>query len=147
MLVCFLKTISGIRASVVKFEDRIWLTEEGNADVLRRFWIKVDRDSPPLPMVRCFLSQKPVEDVEVLSDFGDLPTYPFNDRKRFSGIVNIVKGKEINIIDDIHYRTCKLKPENINLAEVGEGLSLDIDLSEAPLAADSVNLIMIKFTE
>lgn len=145
MLVCFLKTESNVKASVIKFEDRIWISDKGGADVSRRFWIKVDRDSLPLSMLRCFLSRKPVQDVESLSEFSNLPTYPFNNRNRFSGIVNIVKGKDINTIDGIRYRTCKLKTENINLTEVGEGVGLDINLSEAPLAPDYVHLIAIKF--
>lgn len=146
MLVSLLKTAAEVKAKIIKFEDRIWITDDSSAIVMRRFWISVDRDSCPLTMVRCFLSQKPVQDVEPLCEFGDLRTYPFNNRERFSGIVDIVKGKAINTIDGIRYRMCKLNPNNIELVEVGEGLSLDIDFSMAPLAPDSVYLVPIKFT-
>ncbi|GAH43399.1 unnamed protein product, partial [marine sediment metagenome] len=73
-------------------------------------------------------------------------TYPFNDRRRFSGVVDIVRGREENLIDGIRYKVCKVGPRDITLAEVGEGLSLDIDLSRAPLIANSVSLVAIKFT-
>lgn len=147
MLVALLKTIPQVKAKILKFEDRIWITDNGNANVLRRFWIQIEQDSPPLNMLRCFLSRKPVDSVEDLTDeFGDSRKYYFNERQRFTGLVDIVKGREQNLIDGIWYRKCKLTSKDISVVEVGEGISLDFDLNETPLEPNSVYLLSTKFT-
>ena len=146
MLVAFLKTDHAVNASIVKFEDRIWINENGDGEVSRRFWVKVEEDSSPLSTMRCFISRKPVKDIKILCEHGDSRSYPFNDRERYTGIVDIVKGRDKNIIDGIQYRICKINEKSVELVEVGEGISLDINFSGVPLNPGSTYLVPIKFT-
>lgn len=146
MLVAFLKTDKDVNISIEKFEDRIWINEKGDADVLRRFWVKVNEDSSIVSMIRCFISRKPVVDIEIMCEYGDSRTYAFNNRERYTGIVDIVKGREENTIDGIRYHLCKINTKNVELVEVGEGLSIDINFSENPLIPGFTYLVPIKYT-
>ena len=65
MLIGFFKKPAECECYIVKYIDRIWLSETGDAEVLRTFIVKVDENSPkPLKEVRLSLPFKRVENLE-----------------------------------------------------------------------------------
>lgn len=66
---------------VIKYVDRIWLSEIGDADVLRTFIVKVNENSPkPLKEIRILLPFKDIENLESVNETCFLPPsqYYFN---------------------------------------------------------------------
>jgi len=146
MLTCFLSSAQDAKASIVKFEDRIWITKTGDADVMRRFWVRVEEGSSPLTTISVFLPRKNISNVQSLHKFSDSPDYPFNDYRRFTTPTHIVKGKDDNTIDGVSYKVVSIGENKLNIRQVGEGKSIDLDCSEHPLSPGVTYLIAIRFT-
>lgn len=65
MLVGIFKDPSRCKCSIIKYVDRIWLSETGDARILRTFIVKVDENSPvPLKEIRMLLPVKQILDLE-----------------------------------------------------------------------------------
>jgi len=65
VLIGFFKKPEECECYIIKYVDRIWLSEIGDAEVLRTFIVKVNENSPkPLREVRLLLPFKRVENLE-----------------------------------------------------------------------------------
>ena len=147
MLVCFKNNEADGKAHIIKFEDRIWISVQGRADIMRRFWIAVESDSCKLAIIRCLVPCKPdaIYDTQDLTEFSDDPDWVFNAPQRFSNTpTQIVKGRLSNEIDGIKY--CRPRAVSMTSTQVGEGTALDINFYDTPLSPGSVYLIAFKFS-
>ena len=69
MLIGFFKKPEECECYIIKYVDRIWLSEIGDAEVLRTFIVKVNENSPkPLREVRLLLPFKRVENLENVTE-------------------------------------------------------------------------------
>ena len=114
MLIGFFPIPSEAKARIIKYVDRIWLDEHGIADVVRRFIIQLDKNSPqPLTGIRMLL---PIQEVIQLEDWGDTkgidPGWYFNQifsTKKFGGGFQVVEKIEttrpgkinLDLIEDV----------------------------------------------
>ena len=65
MLIGFFKKSAECECHIIKYVDRIWLSETGDAEILRTFIVKVDEESPkPLKEIRLLIPHKHVENIE-----------------------------------------------------------------------------------
>lgn len=81
MLVGFFKKPEKCTCCIIKYVDRIWLSEIGDAEVLRTFVVKVDENSPsPLTEVRILLPFKFIKNIKIVNETCFLPAseYIFN---------------------------------------------------------------------
>lgn len=146
MLTCFLKGASDGKARIIKYEDRVWISKTGDADVMRRFWIQVERESSAITSLNLFVPLEAISNVKSLHGFSDSADYPFNDYRRFTVRTEIVPGREENIIDGIDYKVCEIAENQLTIRQVGEGKSIDFDFSKNKLSPGSTYLIAISFT-
>lgn len=69
MLIGFFKKPEECECYIIKYIDRIWLSETGDAEILRTFVVKVDENSPkPLKEVRLLIPHKRIENVENVTE-------------------------------------------------------------------------------
>ena len=69
MLIGFFKKPAECECYIIKYVDRIWLSEIGDAEVLRTFIVKVNENSPkPLREIRLLLPFKRVENLENVTE-------------------------------------------------------------------------------
>ncbi len=69
MLIGFFKKPNDCVCRIIKYTDRIWFSEAGDAEVLRMFIIEVDKNSPePLQEIRLLLPFKRLERLESVTD-------------------------------------------------------------------------------
>lgn len=81
MLIGFFKDPEKCICSIIKYADRIWLTETGDAEILRTFVVKVDKSSAePLREVRLLLPFKHIRDLKTTNGtcFMSSDKYHFN---------------------------------------------------------------------
>lgn len=81
MLIGFFKRPEKCNCCIVKYVDRVWLSEIGDADVLRTFIVKVNENSlSPLTEVRILIPHKYIKNIKIANETCFLPAseYYFN---------------------------------------------------------------------
>ncbi len=144
MLIGFFKKPVECICYVVKFLDRIWLSESGDVDFLRTFIVEVDKNSPKsLKEVRILIPCKRLEDPECVNKTFSLPgkKYYFNSPEVFStgeykiiqeetncnrfdsyGIINQDGIKNIKVFTSIDYSNYQVGDCSVIRLQLPEGL-------------------------
>ncbi len=79
MLIGFLKYPPGCDVRIIKFVDRIWLKEDSSAEILRRFVLEVDSNSPDhLESITCLVPGSKMSELQDRSYMGADRAYYFN---------------------------------------------------------------------
>lgn len=141
MLASFL-TQKGVDARIVYYGDRIWLSDDGGAQVMRTFIVEVSEKSTHPLKKFCFLVPRPINNLENLSRFSTDPAYPFNEEGRMTGEIKVIDEHKV-IFDDFD---CYVGHKHSISPRFYEGTTgVNIDLRDKPTPLGSRELFLLKF--
>lgn len=141
MLTCFLAE-KGVDCKILWYGDRIWLRDDGGAEVMRSFVVEVSPESTHALNKISFLIPRPISDLENLSRFSTDLGYPFNEEGRTTGEIKVIDEQKV-IFDDFE---CRVRHRHTMDPHFYEGTTrVDIDLRDEPTPAGSRELFLLKF--
>ena len=141
MLICFLAE-KGIECKIVKYADRIFLEDDGSAEVMRLFIVELpQKGSSSLNKIR-FLIPRLANNIENLSRFSGDPTYPFNEEGSATNEIRVINEHRI-IYDGFD---CRIGHQHtIESHSYEDTTRVDIDLRDDPIPPGSREMFRFKF--